>query len=36
MIFGSVVIAYAGGKIGLGLDNYLLGLIQLFCVSTIP
>ena len=31
IIFGGVVIGYAGEKIGLGLDNYLLSLAQLFC-----
>lgn len=29
LVFGSVVIGYAGGKLGLGIENYLLSLIPL-------
>ncbi|MDJ0617370.1 MAG: ABC transporter permease [Calothrix sp. MO_192.B10] len=31
IIFGSIIIGYAGRKLGLGLSNYLLGLPPLFC-----
>ena len=31
MIFGIIIIGYAGNKLGLGLGNYLLGLAPLFC-----
>ncbi|MDJ0795767.1 MAG: ABC transporter permease [Calothrix sp. MO_167.B12] len=31
IIFGSIIIGYAGEKLGLGWSNYLLGLPPLFC-----
>ncbi|MDJ0675441.1 MAG: ABC transporter permease [Calothrix sp. MO_167.B42] len=31
IILGTILIGYAGEKLGLGLSNYLLGLVPLFC-----